>query len=429
MVETVPAAARETRRRVAARRPAGGVGPTRALLVMGLVTWLGPLSLDAYGPALPAIAADLDASPTAVQLTLSGLVVGLALGHLFAGSLSDRFGRRPVLLAGLGAFVVTTGACALAPSIEALVAARLLQGLAAATALVVTRAAARDLYEGVALARFLSHLAAILPVAPALGPLVSALLLGAFSWRAIFVMVAGVGVVAAAVVHRTWPETSAAHLPPSAGAPRSPDAPADSDPGPVRVARDLLRDRSFLLCVVTFALGSAVGLAFVAGAPFVLQGVYGLSPQAYSLLFLANACALVVAAQLNARLLRRLRPGRVVAVSLACQLLVAAALTVALARQAPVGVVLVGLVVVVFFHGFLMPNLVAIAMHGVPQHRAGSAAALIGAGQYLVGGLTAPAVGLLGANPAGLGLTMLALAAAALTVHLRGEGVRGRGAL
>lgn len=428
MVETVPAAARETRRRTSARRATAGVGPTRALLVLGLVTWLGPLSLDAYGPALPAIAADLDAGATAVQLTLSGLVVGLAVGHLCAGSLSDRFGRRPVLLAGLVAFVVTTVACALAPGIEALVAARLLQGLAAATALVVTRAAARDLYEGVALARFLSHLAAILPVAPALGPLLAAYLLGAFSWRAIFVMVAGVGVVAVVVVHRTWPETSGAHVLPEAD--RAAAAAADPvDPGPVRVARALLRDRSFLLCVLTFALGSAVGLAFVAGAPFVLQGGYGLSPQAYSLLFLANACALVVAAQLNARLLRRLRPGRVVAVSLACQLTVAAALTVALATHAPVGLVLVGLVVVVFFHGFLMPNLVAIAMHGVPQHRAGSAAALIGAGQYLVGGLTAPAVGLLGASAAGLGLTMLALAAAALTVHVHGERVRGRGAL
>ena len=188
-----------------------GTSATACATVLGLVTWLGPLSLDAYGPALPAISADLDAGPAAVQLTLSALVVGLAGGHLFAGPLSDRFGRRPVLLAGLVAFVLTTVLCAVAPGIGALVVARLLQGMAAATALVITKAAARDLFDGVALARFLSHLAAILPVAPALGPFLAAALLGAFSWRAIFVMVAVVGLVALVVVYRCWPETSPAH--------------------------------------------------------------------------------------------------------------------------------------------------------------------------------------------------------------------------
>ncbi|MBD7918948.1 multidrug effflux MFS transporter [Cellulomonas sp. Sa3CUA2] len=396
----------------------------RALLVLGLVTWLGPLSLDAYGPALPAIAVDLDAGPTAVQLTLSALVVGLAVGHLFAGSLSDRFGRRPVLLTGLAAFVVTTTMCALAPGIGTLVVARLLQGLAAATALVITKAAARDLYDGVTLARFLSHLAAIMPVAPALGPLLAAVLLEAFSWRAIFVLVAAVGAAALVVVHRSWPETSPAHVraAPAGGRTLGP-------PGR-QVVVELLRDRGFLTCVITFALGSAVGLVLVAGAPFVLQEGYGLSPQAYSLLFVANAVVLVGAAQLNARLLRRLRPGRVVALSLTCQLAVAGALTVALSTSVPVGPILVGLVVIVFFHGFLMPNLVAIGMHGVPQQRAGTAAALIGAGQFLVGGLAAPVVGLLGARPAALGATMVALATAALVVHLGGERRRrARGAL
>ena len=181
--------------------------------------------------------------------------------------------------------------------------------------------------------------------------------------------------------------------------------------------------------MTTFALGSAVGLVLVAGAPFVLQVGYGMSPQAYSLLFLANAVVLVVAAQLNARLLRWLRPGRVVALSLTCQLVVAAALTVALATTAPVEVILVSLVAVVFFHGFLMPNLVAIGMHGVPQQRTG--AALIGAwGSTWSAGSPCPWWGCSGQPPA-LGAVMVALAStAAVAVHLRGERVRrGRGTL
>jgi MFS transporter, DHA1 family, multidrug resistance protein len=366
---------------------------------------IGPLSIDMYLPAFPEIADEFGASASVVQLTLTACVTGLALGQLLIGPLSDRFGRRLPLVAALITYAVASVLCSLAPSVVVLLALRLVQGLAGAGAVVIVSAVVRDLYSGAAASRLFSSLIMVMGLAPILAPLAGAQVLALTSWRGIFLALAVASALIAALVGLRLGET----LPPE----------RRSDEGlsrTLQTMRALLRDRWFVGHALAGSLGFGALFAYVAGSPFVLQGIYGVSPQLYSVLFAMNGLGLIAASQVNARLVGRFGPSRLLRAGL---LGIAASsgtlLVVALIGGLGVGAVLVPMFAVVSSLPFVLPNSMALAL---ADHAAvaGTASALLGASQFLMGAVVAPLVGAGGtgsAVPMAALMTLFALAALA----------------
>lgn len=373
------------------------------LVLLGALTGLTPLAIDAYLPALPSLSEDLAASSSATQLSLTALLVGLALGQVVAGPWSDAVGRRLPIAVGMVGFTVASVACALAPSIELLIGARLLQGGFGASGVVCARAVVRDLYDGPDLARALSRLVLVMGVAPVVAPLLGAQVLRFSSWRGVFVLLAAVGGTLLVLVLARLPETLAVERRRTGGLRTT-----------VGDMRGLLRDRRYVAHVLASGLGFAALFAYLSGSSFVLQGHYGLSAQAYSLAFAANAVGFVVASQVGARAVRRTGARAVLLTGGAVQ--VSGGLVVLLAAlvDAPLGVVLAGLFFVVTAIGLIAPQATALALadHGAV---AGSASALLGLASYVVAGVFAPLVGLGGeGSPVAMALVISGCAAAGL---------------
>ncbi|SNS37767.1 multidrug effflux MFS transporter [Rhodococcoides kyotonense] len=361
----------------------------RAVVVLGALSWLGPFSLDAYTPAFPEMAADYAVPDASIQLTLTALLVGLIVGQLVAGPVIDSFGRRNPVLIAVVAYCLCSAACAIAPGVESLMVARVGQGLTAAVALVAARAVGRDLFEGKALARFYSHMAAVTTVAPLVGPVVGAVIVDWSTWRAIFWLITGLGVGCLAVAVVFLPETGGVSMARAAA----------ETPGTSYLAgyRSVLSDAWFRACALTLACVSGVGLTYLAGASFVFQDGYGLSATAFSLVFAGNAFVLMLGTQVSSALIGRFASSSITRVGLAAQSTVAIWCAAALLLNFPVLVIGLSFAALVFFHGLLMPNLTTLAMTVDPAH-AGSASALVGVAQFAVGAVTAPLLGLLGSG-------------------------------
>ncbi|CAL9435399.1 Bicyclomycin resistance protein [Streptomyces sp. enrichment culture] len=286
-------------------------------LILGSLTATPPLAMDMYLPALPEVTRSLSAPAATVQLTLTACLAGMALGQIVVGPMSDKWGRRRPLLAGLAVYVVATALCAVAPNVELLVAFRLVQGLAGAAGIVIARAVVRDLYDGVAMARFFSTLMLISGVAPVVAPLIGGQILRVTDWRGVFVVLVVVGVVLGAVVWAKLPETLPVEERHAGGV-------GDT----LRAMRGLLADRAFTGYMLAGGFAFASLFAYVAASPFVMQEIYGASAQTFSLLFGLNSIGLVVVGQINGKILvGRVRLDRVLGLGL---VIVIAAATVLL---------------------------------------------------------------------------------------------------
>ncbi|PSK67170.1 Bicyclomycin resistance protein [Micromonospora sp. MH33] len=377
------------------------------MLVLGSLIAIGPLTIDMYLPALPAITADLETTSAAVQLTLTGTLAGLALGQLLIGPLSDAVGRRLPLLAGIALHILASLLCVVAPTVQVVGVLRVLQGLGVAATSVVAMAVVRDLFSGAAFARLFSRLMLVMGAAPILAPTLGSGLLRWSDWRGVFVALAVFGlllvVVAAVGLRETLPPARRRHG------------------GVAAVGRDyraLLRDRTFVGLVLVAGLAMAALFAYVAGSSFVFQQRYGLDEQQFGLAFGAGAVGLITATQLNVRLLRRYTPQRILVTALA----VGTAAGLVLLSFAATGVgglaaVLASLWVVLAAAGLAMPNAPALALsrHG---EAAGTAAALLGAVQFGVGALAAPLVGVLGTGSVAMAAVVAGGMAVALVVLL-----------
>ena len=352
------------------------------VLVLGALSAIGPLTIDAYLPALPELTAELGATDAQAQATITGLLVGLGLGQLLIGPLSDAVGRRRPLLFGLAGHAGMSLLCAIAPSMAVLTATRTLQGLAGAAVAVVAMAMVRDLFTGIRAAQLLSRLVLVLGVAPIVAPSLGSALLKVTSWQGIFVALALTAVALLALAFFALPET----LPPAR---RVPARLSTS----LRSYAALFSDRLFLVLVAVAGLMFATLFAYIAGSPFLLQGVYGLSPEQFGLAFGAIAVGLIGMTQLNPLLLRWFSP--VAILSFAVALGLAGSLGLVLTALTGFGGLVgffIPLFVAVSSAGLSFPNAPAVALsrHG---ETAGAASALLGSAQFLLGGLAAPLVG------------------------------------
>ena len=379
------------------------------ILILGALSAFAPLSIDMYLPAVPALTTDLHGSASEIQLTLTACFVGLALGQIVAGPLSDAYGRRRPLLVGLAAFAVASFLCAAAPTVSALIALRVVQGAAGAAGIVISRAVVRDLFSGIELARFYALTLVVNGAAPILAPIVGGLVLLVTSWHGTFLVLAVIGVVLFLAAAIGLPET----LPPAA---RRTGGLGDT----VRTFGELGRDRSFVGYALASGLALAAMFAYIAGSPFVVETIYGASPQAFSLVFATNALGIVVVGQISASLVVRVGPRRLVAMGLAVSMTGAAVLLAAALAGLGLVAILPGFFLVTASIGLILPNATALALadHG---RRAGSALALIGAFQYVVGAIVAPLVGIAGtgtALPMALAISVLSLGATVAFVGL-----------
>ncbi|MDA0180398.1 multidrug effflux MFS transporter [Solirubrobacter phytolaccae] len=350
-------------------------------LLLGGLSAVGPLSLDMYLPGLPELGRDLSASASATQLSLTACLAGLALGQLAAGPISDRVGRRTPVLIGSALFAAASLACVFAPSIGVLITLRFLQGIGGAAGIVIGRAVVRDLYSGDAAAKLFSSLMLVGGIAPILAPVWGAQVLAFTTWQGVFVVLAVVGVLLLLAAAIALPESLA--------------------PGPRARAdlRGLLRDRRFVALALCSGLMMAAMFAYIAGSPFVLQTIHGLSEQAYSLVFAVNGLGILGASFASRRLIGRVRPAQLLSAGVAMGAIGAATLLAAVLADAPVGVLLAALFLVVSSIGLTSPNATALALADHPRN-AGAASALLGTSQFLLGAAAAPLVGLAGEHTA-----------------------------
>ena len=375
--------------------------PLRVLVALGALTAVAPLVTDLYLPALPDLARSLGTSEPLAQATVSVCLVGLSLGQLFVGPLSDRVGRMRPLRWGVALLAVTSFLCAVADEITVLLVLRLLQGLAGSAALVIARAIVRDVYDGARAAKVFSELMLIMGLAPVVGPVVGGQLLRFTDWRGIFVTL---GLLTTALLVGCWlvlHETVDR---------RAVDRP---DSHPLRVFRTLLSDGRFVGYLALMGLMGIILFSYISMSSFVLRGEYDVRPVGYSFAFGANAIGMVVGSQVSARLVIRRGPAALLRAGVALLTAAAAAVVAALAAGAPLALVLLGLWFVLFALGMSFGNATALALspHGAV---AGTAAALLGASQFLLGAAVPPLVSLLGTSGVVMGTTMVTAAALAL---------------
>jgi DHA1 family bicyclomycin/chloramphenicol resistance-like MFS transporter len=355
----------------------------KTILILGALSAFGPLAIDFYLPGFSAIALAFGTDEKHVQTTLAVYFLGLSIGQLVYGPIADRFGRRVPLLVGVSVFTLASFACAFAPSLDWLIAARFVQALGGCAGMVLSRAIVSDKCDPVASAKVFSQLMLVMGLAPILAPMLGSFLVNHLGWRWIFILLSLFAAAATLAVARGLPESM------PAGHPRQPLGRALHRYG------DLLLHRTFIGYAFTGGIAMAGMFAYVAGSPFVFIKLYGVPPEHFGWLFGSNAAGFILVAQVNARLLARYGPavllGKAVKVYLAAAvtLLVVTALhTVALWP------LLIPLFVCIASLGCIIPNASACAMSGQGKN-AGSASALLGCIQFSVASGAAAMVGVL----------------------------------
>ncbi|WP_433700078.1 Bcr/CflA family efflux MFS transporter [Nocardiopsis sp. CA-288880] len=375
-------------------------------LLLGLLSVLGPLNIDMYLPGFPQIAADLDTGASQVQLSLTSCLIGLAVGQVVVGPVSDARGRRGPLAVSLLLFVLASLLCAVAPDITTLVAGRFLQGFTASAGTVLSRAVVRDVFDGPALTRFFALLMAVTAVAPMVAPVAggAVLALPFATWETVFLFLALLGVVIVLVVMLGLPET----LPPERRVPSSPG-------GSLRTMAALLRDRVFMGYALIVGLLHGGSFAYVAGTPFVYQDLHGVSPQVFGVLFGVNGIAIVLGSAVVGRLGERVTELALLRFAVVTAVAATGVLLAATLLGGPLSALVVPIFVYMTCMGMILTSSFALAMEG-QEGRAGSAGALLGALPMLIGAGAAPLVGLDESTAVPMGAVLFGTASLGLLV-------------
>jgi MFS transporter, DHA1 family, multidrug resistance protein len=375
---------------------------------------IGPLTTDMYLPSLPDIARQLNASTAQVQFTISAYLIGFAVGQIFYGPVSDRHGRKPVLIAAIALYCVASLACALSTSIEMLIVARAFQALGGCGGIVLTRAIVRDIYAGARAGRELSLIASVMALAPVLAPIAGGVLQTGFGWRVVFFALVAAGLVGAGIVWAMLPETLNARA-----------AEPVSMSSMLRSYRVVARNRAYLAYLGITSASYAGLFVWISGAAFVLQDLYGLSPFDFGIAFALGSVGYMTGSALAARVVVRLGLDGVLGIGgiacaaggLAMVAAVAFGLTSPLSLVLPVAVYLAGL-------GMVLPQGIAGAMTPFPE-RAGAASSLFGFVQQCAAALCGTVVGwLLGQSAWPLAAGVAAMGCATLALWLTTQGIR-----
>jgi len=384
--------------------------------LLASLTGLGPLTVDMYLASMPDISRTLAAPAAQVQLTISFYLVGFALGQMFYGPLSDRHGRRPVMLAALGVYSLATLACVLASSIELLIAARFCQAIGGAGTIVLARAVVRDLYDGTRIGRELSLMASIMALAPIVAPLIGGVLQTAFGWRSNFMLLLAFGVMAATAVWLLFPETLRHRA-----------------PEPVSLLSTLRSYRSFLRhpsFVAYLGIGACTFLglfSWISTAAFVLQDIYGLSPLGFGVAFAIGSAGYLVGTTIAARVVTRWGIDRTIGVGclgMACGGIVMM-IAVTLGVSLPTSLVL-AMAIYLAGMGLVLPQAQAGALLPFPQ-RAGAASSLMGVVQQTSSAILGAFLGhILGATALPLAISVAIVGCLALIVWALTRNIRVR---
>ena len=381
---------------------------TQLLVTLGAISILGPFGTDVYLPAFPQMAASLGTSAAGIQLTLTAFTVGMALGQLTMGSLSDRLGRKPLIVLGCLIMFAASGVAALAQSLVLLILCCAFIGLAASAGMVCGRAMVSDLATGHEAAKGFSVLGILAGIGPILGPVGGALIMQLAGWRSIFGSLSALALAFGVLAFFALPETL---------------DPAKRHSGGLgsmfATMGQVIRNKNFVLHAVLLWCGFAMMFAYISASPFVLQNVFGLTPLQYTLDFGTNGIVLMITGALSAALIKRVGPTAQVRIGVAMQLVAAAVLVIpSLFGPLPLWAVLVAFALVPSSMGFVFGPVTALALRDV-RHAAGTALALMGALQFVLAGVAAFVVGLGGAmatEPLVWSLALLAAIASSVLV-------------
>ncbi|HAZ39548.1 MAG TPA: MFS transporter [Exiguobacterium sp.] len=381
-------------------------GRLTLILILGSLAALGPLSIDMYLPAFPDMSRSFDASASLIQLSLTACMLGMALGQLIVGPLSDVRGRKRPLMIALLAYLLASLACAMAPTIEVLIALRFIQGAAGASGIVISRAIVRDLFEGPELTRFFAALSLVNGTAPILAPVIGGQLLRFGDWHFVFYLLAILSTLMLLAVALRLPET----LPLE----RRVEGNLTTT---LKTFGRLLTDRVFIGYAFAQAFVMGAMFAYISGSPFVLQNIYGASPQQFSFLFGLNGIGIILAAQIAGRLAGRVDSERLMRISLTVVASASILLFFALTLTDQLIFVMIPLFFVVSSVGLISTLGFTLAMQNYGA-TAGSASALLGLLPMLVGSLVSPLVGIMGEQSAvPMGLIIMTLDCLALVLY------------
>lgn len=358
------------------------------ILILGALSAFGPLSLDMYLPSLPELANTMHTTTSLTQLSLTSCLIGLATGQLLAGPLSDVRGRRFPLIIGMVVYGVASLLCAFSTSIEMLIAFRFVQGIAGSAGIVISRAVVRDMYSGSELTKFFSMLMLINGAAPILSPIIGGQLLQFTSWRGVFIVLTFIGVAMLLAVLFGLPETLSGDKRSKGGVKNT-----------LSMFGTLLRDRKFVGLALCQGFISAAMFAYISGSPFVLQDIFGVSPQTFGIIFAANGLGIIIAGQITGRLAGRVSERRLFVSGIILATIGGSTLLLAIVSGAGLNLILPTLFIVVSCVGIVGTAGASMALQNY-GHAAGSASALLGLLSYILGALVMPLVGIMGSETA-----------------------------
>ncbi|TQK75145.1 DHA1 family bicyclomycin/chloramphenicol resistance-like MFS transporter [Brevibacillus sp. AG162] len=356
--------------------------------ILGSLSAFGPLSLDMYLPALPMLADDLQTSTSMTQLSLTACMLGLSIGQLFAGPISDVRGRRIPLIIGLILYAISSFLCAVAPSIYTFVLLRFVQGLAGSAGIVIARATVRDLYAGTELTKFFALLMLINGIAPIAAPIVGGQILQFTTWHGVFVVLGLIGAIMFLVVLLALSETLPQERRSKAGIGNT-----------LTTFGTLLKDRVFMGYAMAQGLVTAAMFAYIAGSPFVFQKIFEVSPQTFSLIFAINGVGIIIASQITGKLAGKVKETSLFIAGILIAGVGGILLLAMILLQAGLIAVLVPLFFVVSSVGIVGATGFSLAMQNQSK-AAGSASALQGLLSFISGGIVAPLVGISGEHTA-----------------------------
>lgn len=369
----------------------------RSIIILGSLSAFGPLCLDMYLPALPHLATDLNTTASMAQLSLTACLLGLALGQLIVGPLSDTRGRRLPLVISLIIFAISSLLCIFTPTASIFNVLRFIQGLSGSAGIVISRAVVRDMYSGTEMTKFFSMLMLVNGAAPILAPLFGGQLLGYVSWRGVFVVLSLIGVLLLLSVICGLPETLPLERRQSGGLQAA-----------ISTFSRLLRDRLFMGYCLSQAFVTAAMFGYISGSSFVLQNIYNLSEQSYSYVFAINGVGIIAASQITGRLAGRIHETILLRYGMGLATCASIALLLAILMNGNLISILIPLFFIVSAVGIVGPSSFPLAMQS-QEKSAGSASALLGLLPYILGAAVAPLVGLGGENnalPMGIVITL-----------------------